>query len=1060
MDSLTDQRDTPTALNEHAANMSMAEHKSSRMQTIVEVFKCEFAKPARTSSEKEQGGLQPSKDWKPLHYAAFYGREAALIHFLRAGQSPDGVSGTVETPLLIAIAAGHEQIVKILCAAGADVNAATEDKGETALHLAINLGRSHMIDVLLAYRPNLEAQTLQGHSTPLHCAAAKSGSLATVLSLLVYGASYEALNKEACTPAEVALRNNNIQAAVAIISSARESRSKLVREKELLLRYVEKTQNRYSMNNELIADIFEAGCGPESTVLVEAIKRDDARLVEMFLEKGADPDRPTAKGLYPLFVALGCSDARIIQLLVDHKVDTTVRDIKGHNVLQVALEKSLAHDPEAMRKLFETLILSGADPEVTYPDGKTLLHCVVKQGSAYVKVAQLLLKVDVDVNQQDSFGCTALHLAGRSRICIEVLLKHGAIANLPNNNGLTPLLGAISTADQDTEIELEPLIKASNLKVTDECQKTALHFAAERGLAKAARLLLKCGAGTTLVDLKGQTPLMTAVLHQQWSIVPLLANQPGINCWDENGMTALHYLAITMPKSPSTWKDIAKAAEHFCGRSVSRSMRDRTGATPLIQAVKALPEEGRPVLEALLVEKGRERSSCVGHEDHDGHSALFYATTMSKVIFTEVLLEGGAPFAFKDWIPKKARSSLGTEKNKRILKVFAEFEWMRRSRILRRTSKDAPSVSVLSTTLPLQDLRHMLTMGLDPNALPTWKSNVKTSLLWTVLGHTLVQPPLPPNYLLDMMKLVFEYGADPNATSENAQIEMAKDSAPQDSARHPITFLLEQSLDVDIDLITLFLDNGAKLTISSPFYEGRYPLHSAIKAGRKDIITRFIAQKVNLETLDLQKRTPLHIAANQGDADIFDVLLQSVAKIDVQDVEGNTPLHCAAASGHSKIVARLLREGARVIQKNKKGKMPLECVSDAEGGSEKDKVIKLLKYAEEQERKKVAAENLRKNSRSPANSTGVLLKPSKSATTLLSPSASPLLAASKSSPQPRIDSGFGHARSTASTPEPLASLSRDKATFDQSGSGKGKEESDEQEELASWLAVSRALDRL
>ncbi|KAF2259805.1 ankyrin, partial [Lojkania enalia] len=463
------------------------------------------------------------KGWTPLHYAAHHNREAALVHYIRTGHSLDGSAGSKESPLCIAVAAGHTQIVKLLCQGGADVNYATQDKGETALHIALKNGRTDIVEILLSYGPGIEIRTKDTYETPLHYAAAKTGSLAAVVTLLKSGADYEARDHSGYTPAEVAIRTLNIHAAVAIISSARGKRKKLIKEKDMLLRHVENAQNRYSMTNELISALFEASCDPDSTILVEAIKRDDLSLARMFLEKGADPNRATTAGLRPIFVAIGCSSAKMVQLLVKHKVDVTVRDPDCLNVLQAALESPLAHDKEAVTGIFESLLSRGADANILYPDGKTLLHHAVGPGLGLSMVAQMLLQHGVGVNKADNSGCTALHLSAQNKSCIEVLLRNGADTRLVNCKGLTPLLSAITLATKETEPDVEPLVKASNLCAQNPDKKTALHIAAERGLERTVKLLLNYRAETTSTDYKARrTALFIAAENGFWEILDLL----------------------------------------------------------------------------------------------------------------------------------------------------------------------------------------------------------------------------------------------------------------------------------------------------------------------------------------------------------------------------------------------------------------------------------------------------------------------------------------------------------------------------------------------------------
>ncbi|KAF1946785.1 ankyrin repeat domain-containing protein [Clathrospora elynae] len=934
---------------------TVLERKGSTLQTSVQVFRCKFGKPAATP--EGPGEFSPSKEWTPIHYAVYHQREAALSHFLRSGGSPDDVNGTGQPPLCIAVANGNIETVKMLMNAGADVNVAIKKGGETALHLAVKNGRSDLVDLITLYGPNLEAKTYETGDTPLHYAASKSGSLATVMTLLKLGAKYDALNIQSQTPAESALKANNIHGAVAIINAAHGKHNKLVKEKELLLKHVQKTQGGFSIGNDLIADIFSAACDPESTVLVEAIKRNDAGLVDMFLEQGSDPDRETAKGLRPIFVALECASVPVIQALIKHNADVTARDAKGLNLLQAAFEGSLAQEKEAMSAIFGALLEKGANPMVTYPDGKTLLHYSVSPELNHTKIAHLLISAGVNINGQDNNGNTALHLATHSKSSIEMLLKNGANPRLANLDVLTPLLYASTYGKKETEPDLESLIKVSDIRKTNHNNQTALHLAAANGLEKAVRLLLRARADTAVVDANKNTPLLLAVKNHQWSIVPLLTIPPSINSWDADGISALHHIASSIPKAPSTWKDIAAATASFCERSVSRSMRDRSGATPLIQAVRTLPEEGLPVVEALLVQKADRRASwnCASHEDHKKRDALYYAATMGKPVFVEALIKHGAVFSFEDWVPNRGQLEPSAETDKRSLKLFAQYEWIRRAGSLRRQSGGPyAEVSAFSRTFPIQDLRQMISMGLDVNALP-W-SPLGASMLWAVLRHIPIQPPMAPKYLLDTIKLILEAGAYPNAETTRGSrrspspqsTRASKESLPL--SLHPLTFLLEEFPMVDIDLITLLLTKGTKISVASPFYGGRFPLHSAVKAKRIDIVDEFFLQNADVDCKDQSGRTPLFIATENGSWQIVDTLLRRGAKVDTNDCEKNTPLHAAAIGGSKKIVATLLLAGANADIKNAKGLTPLERAAEDQDAQEKNKTLPMLKDVKEKEK--------------------------------------------------------------------------------------------------------------
>ncbi|KAL1612887.1 hypothetical protein SLS60_001117 [Paraconiothyrium brasiliense] len=1091
-------------------------HKSSKLQTLVEVLRCELGKPERSSAADT--GFEPTKQWTTLYYAVYHDREAALLHFLRAGQTPDGTPAA-QPPLCVAVTAGHAGVVRILCQAGASINAGCIRTGETALHHAVKAGRDDILDILLRFQPDVNARTLPTHETPLHYAAAKSGSTAAVAALLKHGANCEALNSQGYSPADIALQAQDLDRAIHIIRAAGSKSHRLAKEKRLLLDQIMDSRRRSSLNKDLVAEALKLACPYDSTALVEAIKTRDVSLVKLVLDRGSNPNEATASGLYPIFAAFNACSAPVVQALVEQGADVTLRNPHGPSVLQAALASPLSRDKEAITSVFELLLSRGADASTTYSDGRTILHRTVGQDPGLVKIVQLLLKHGVSIDAQDRNGYTALHVAAASPPCVALLLKHGANPNTVNDKGLTPLLDGLRSATSDNEPDFRELIKASDRGRVDSAGKTSLHIAAQNGLTKTVKTLLEARADTSLTDSKKRTPLLLAVSNHQWVNVALLATHPGNNSWDDNGLTALHHIATSTPKAPSTWKHIAAAAAPFCEKGVSRSMRDQTGSTPLIQAAKTLPEEGLPILEVLLSQKGSERSNCVAHEDHDQRNALYYAATSSKVAFVEALLRCGSPFTLSEWRGKNVPVKPNSAANKRILNLFSEHEWVRRMGRLHRQFSSANDEDLLSKVLPIRDLNDMLTMGLDPNRLPSGK--LPGSLLWTLLDYSISLPSFPSKYDHDALKLALSFGADPNAMTSRKPscAPKLRNSHQTPMSVHPLTHILEQCPHVSLNLVKLLLDNGAKLSVASLLYDGRYPLHSSVRANRPEIVEEMLCRKLFVDCSDDKQRTPLFIAAENGLVEIADMMLRSGATAAAVDVEGNTPLHVAAAAGSTQVVACLLRAGAKASCENIKGLTPLRCLSDNLPDEEKRKITVALEQAQELERRKLAppAVNSRGRMKGPGlekpavNEGRKLLRksrnvPAQPSTTFTSPPSarSPIIvpptATNLSPPQvpakdtpaplrfsirytpptpptlpstiappkpspvssdiiqqprhaPRVDSGLDLSKAGKERSPPV--LERNIATFDSLGDSPA-----EDDELKSWLSMSKMLDRM
>ena len=586
--------------------------KPSKLQTTVEVTRCRFGTTSRQAVPVGYEGFVPQKDWAPIFHAVYHDREAALRHFLHTGVSPDTVEGPGIPLLCIATACGHFEIVKILLEAGASINVTSGDKGETALHIAVLSNNHEIVDLLLAHLVNLETQTSDAGQTALHYAAAGSSSLDMVTKLLKFGARYEIQDLQDRTPAAAALQARNLHAAVAIVHKAKGDPKQLAKEKALLLQQVDDTEGQASIPDDLVIDILKATCEADTTVLIEAIKRNNARVVQRLLDQGADIHRATATGISPITVAVKFADLHIIKLLVQHGADVTVKSPGNLDILQILFKTLTTRNEASVVPVVSYLIAKGADVMTKHHDGKTLLHRAVSSQVDHAQVVKLLIKEGVALNAQDANGDTALHLA------------------------------------------------------------------AANGLRYSARTLLAANADTAVVDSRKRTALLRAVQKKQWALVPLLAVSPAITSWAAEGATALHHIARSTPGDFCSWNDVAAATKPFCEKGICRSMRDQTGATPLIVAVRSLPEDGLPVIESLLT-KGEKKWNCVGHEDHKMRDSLHYAAILNKPVFFQSLLDHGAPFVLEEWTDQKRQTKLPAHSRSWVLELILESDRLRQA---------------------------------------------------------------------------------------------------------------------------------------------------------------------------------------------------------------------------------------------------------------------------------------------------------------------------------------------------------------------------------------------
>jgi hypothetical protein len=122
--------------------------------------------------------------WRLNHrllWAAENGHEAEVKVLIAAGADVNTATSDGKTPLWWAALHGHETVVKVLIAAGADVNKATSD-GDTPLVWAAANGHETVVKVLIAAGADVNKATSDG-DTPLVWAAANGHE--TVVKILI-----------------------------------------------------------------------------------------------------------------------------------------------------------------------------------------------------------------------------------------------------------------------------------------------------------------------------------------------------------------------------------------------------------------------------------------------------------------------------------------------------------------------------------------------------------------------------------------------------------------------------------------------------------------------------------------------------------------------------------------------------------------------------------------------------------------------------------------------------------------------------------------------------------
>ena len=206
--------------------------------------------------------------------------------------------------------------------------------------------------------------------------------------------------------------------------------------------------------------LLESGVDPNiasadegKTPLHAAAANGHAGVVEVLLARGADPNTATISGATPCFMAAQNGHAGVVELLLARGADPNKAETANtkRTPLIVAIEYR-------RNEVVEVLLSSKrVDPnKASALHGKTPLIAAAEAGPAVrnpqPRVVELLLARGADPNKANSYGEAPLHavagqyIAGtwgrpaqQSAAVVRLLLKHGAVVDQINEDGITAL---------------------------------------------------------------------------------------------------------------------------------------------------------------------------------------------------------------------------------------------------------------------------------------------------------------------------------------------------------------------------------------------------------------------------------------------------------------------------------------------------------------------------------------------------------------------------------------------------------------------------------------------
>ena len=418
-------------------------------------------------SEGAAADMREADGTTALHWAVYNGDVELVRRLLAAGAPVSASNDYGSTPMAEAAVRSDVEILRSLLEAGADPDAPNAD-GQTALMVVARGDNRQAAELLLQYGADVNAMEQRKQQTALMWAAAQ-GQAGMVELLLAKGADVDARSK-------VNIWERRVTA------------------------------------EPRVKDITPGGFTP----LLFAAREGCLGCVRALLGAGADIRNTNPDTISPLLMALLNAQFDTAEYLVASGADVNQWDRWGRTPLYAAVD-------------FNTLPIGGRPdrPSLSAVSALDMIEILLAAGANPNAQLKLFppyrsLRADRGADQILGIGATALLRAAKAgdAAAIQRLLAHGALVDLPQVDGITPLMAAagMDRRSVDTRgkftLEAELLAAAQGLlaagadaALADGRGRTALHAAAGQGMNDMVRLLVENGGDLEAADSEGLLPL-------------------------------------------------------------------------------------------------------------------------------------------------------------------------------------------------------------------------------------------------------------------------------------------------------------------------------------------------------------------------------------------------------------------------------------------------------------------------------------------------------------------------------------------------------------------------
>ena len=436
--------------------------------------------------------------------AAKAGDRAAVLRALEQKADPNLADADGSTALLWAVHHDDVELVKRLIAAGADVKAQNA-YGAIPMSEAAVVADAAVLDALLRAGANVDSPNADGQTALM--VVARTSNVAAADLLIERGANVNAREQR--------------KGQTALMWATAESQPAMV--KTLLAHGADANARStvYDWERRVTAEPrMKSMPSGGFTPLLYAAREGCLECARELVAAGAQLNMTDPDGITPLLSALLNAHFDTAKYLLGAGANPHKWDWWGRTPLYAAVDYNT--------------VPHGGRPDRPSLDETTSLQIIEMLLDAGVNVnAQLKLfppyrslRMDRGADAIIDIGTTPLLRAARAGDidAIKVLLKHGALVDLPQISGATPLMVAVGLGASpiDTRGKFRSQIDAlgaaevlldagADVNARDARGRTALHAAAAQGYTDVAKFLVDHGADLKAADADGVLPVDAAL---------------------------------------------------------------------------------------------------------------------------------------------------------------------------------------------------------------------------------------------------------------------------------------------------------------------------------------------------------------------------------------------------------------------------------------------------------------------------------------------------------------------------------------------------------------------